>query len=90
MDIFITVYIDGLAQPSEHFVLRTEGTKTASCKNNISISFVFGVMNDVVVPLWEANVIAVFGILIIAPVGIICFHIYSWDLINCRWCDDWY
>lgn len=88
MDLFITVYIDGLAQPSEHFVLRTEGTKTVSCKNNISISFVFGVMNDVVVPLWEANAMAFIGIPVITIIGILLSHIYSWDVIDHRW--GWY
>lgn len=90
MDIFITVYIDELAQPSEHFVLRTEGSKTVSCKNNISISFVFGVMNDVVVPLWEANFAMLVGVPVITFIGILFFLIYSWDVIDYRWRDGWY
>jgi hypothetical protein len=90
VDIFITVYIDEIAQPSEHFVLRTEGSKTVSCKNNISISFVFGVMNEVVVPLWEANAIACIGIPVITVIGIFLSLIYSWNVINWRWYESRY
>ena len=32
IDFFITVYTDGLAQSSEHFILRTEGIEAVSCK----------------------------------------------------------
>jgi hypothetical protein len=90
MDIFITSYIDGFAQPSEHFVLRTEGTTTISCENNISISFIFGIIEDMVIPLWRANVMIFIGVLVITFVGLLIFFIISWDMIDNRWYNSWY
>ena len=90
IDFFITVYIDALAQPSEHFVLRTEEAKTISCKDNISISFVFGAMRDVVLPLWEINIMVIIGIPVLTFAGLAFFLIYSWDRINYRWRDRRY
>lgn len=87
---FITMYIDGLAQPSEHFVLRTEGTEVISCKNNITISFAFGVMNDVVVPFYEVNPVALAVIPIVGIVAFIGFIVFSNDVINERWRHKWY
>lgn len=87
---FITVYIDGFVQPSEHFVLRTEGTKVIACKNNITISFAFGVMNDVVVPFYEVNPFTFAGITIVGVVVFIGFLVFSNDVINERWRDSWY
>lgn len=85
IEFFITVYINGLAQPTENFVLRTEGIEAISCKNNITISFTFGVVKDVIVPFYQTNQVAPLFIILITFLSLLAFLAVSWGEINHRW-----
>lgn len=85
IDFFITTHIEGSAQPSEHFILRTEGTTTITCKNNISISLVFGVIENVTLPFIEASTYFGLATLFAGSIIIVLLGWIIWLVVNDKW-----